>query len=60
VFGDGGQEERAAMAVAGAVVSGQGGGHDGPHTEQAVDRPRTLDDAAEADERNLRREDHTP
>jgi hypothetical protein len=42
-----------------AVVGGQGCGHDGPRTERAVDGPGTLDDAAEADDRNLRREDHT-
>jgi hypothetical protein len=58
VFGDGGQEERAAMAIAGAMVGGQGGGHDGSHAEEAVDRPGTLDDAAEAHERNLLWKDH--
>jgi hypothetical protein len=46
------------MAVAGAMVGGQGGGHDRPYAEQAVDRPGTLDDAAKAHERNLRWKDH--
>ena len=46
------------MAVAGAMVGGQGSGQDRPHAQQAIDRPRTLDDGAEADERNLRWKDH--
>ena len=46
------------MAVAGTMIGGQRGGHDGPYAEQAVDCPGTLDDAAKAHKRNLRRKDH--
>ena len=52
------EEPAAGVAVGGAVVGGQRGDHHRPDAQQAVDRPRPLGDAAEADERDLGRVDH--
>src|SRR6476620_7124774 len=48
---DGGQEAAAGEAVGGPVVGGQGGDRDRPDPQEAVDGPRPVDDAAEAEHR---------
>src|SRR5207344_1531020 len=56
---DGQQKPPAAMAVTDAVIGGEAGVDDRTNSDQAVQRHRTVDNLAEADQLHLGRIDHT-